>query len=117
MIALAPALVWGWIILKLLLLSSGEIPKFPILMSIPHFDKIIHAVLFGAWATTLLWADKRLFQLKSIIPIILVAVFIYGGLLELIQEFQIEGRTGTMGDLIADCTGAGISLLIGRRII
>lgn len=117
LIAFAPAIFWGWLILKLLLLSSGEIPKFPILLSVPHLDKIIHAVLFGVWAATLLWADKRSIQFSGAFWLILSTVFIYGGALELVQEFQIEGRTGTIGDLIADCTGAVIVLLIGRRLI
>lgn len=112
---LGPSIVWALLILKLLLTQSSELPKFPILFSIPHFDKIVHAILFGVWMATLLWASVRQFESREGWKIALTLVVILGISTELIQEFAVATRHGSVLDLAADIVGALVVLAVLKR--
>ena len=112
---LGPSIVWALLILKLLLTQSSELPRFPILFSIPHFDKIVHAILFGVWMATLLWASVKQFKSKEGWKIALLLVLVLGVSTELIQEFIVVTRHGSMMDLVADITGALVVLAVLNR--
>lgn len=114
---LGPSIVWALLILKLLLTQSSELPKFPILFSIPHFDKIVHAILFGVWMATILWASVKQFQSKEGWKVALPLVLVLGVSTELIQEFAVATRQGSFLDLAADIAGAVVVLaLLNRRM-
>ena len=109
--------MWALLILKLLLTQSSKLPKFPFLFSIPHFDKIIHAILFGVWMTTLLWASARHFKNRKGWKISMVLVLVMGAATELIQEFAVISRQGSALDLAADLAGALLALAVLHRPI
>ncbi|MFT4680581.1 MAG: VanZ family protein [Flavobacteriales bacterium] len=114
---LGPSIVWALLILKLLLTQSSELPRFPILFSIPHFDKIVHSILFGIWMATLLWASVRHFQSTNGWKIALILVLVLGAGTELLQEFSVISREGSVLDLAADFGGALLALAILNRPI
>ncbi len=110
-----PSIVWALLILKLLLSEASALPKFPILFSIPHFDKIIHAILFGVWMATLLWASAKQFHSYKGWKISLILVVILGTSTEVIQEFALATRQGSILDLVADMVGAVLALIVLNR--
>ncbi|MFT4524141.1 MAG: VanZ family protein [Bacteroidia bacterium] len=114
---LGPSIVWALLILKLLLTQSSELPRFPILFSIPHFDKIVHSILFGVWMATLLWASVRHFHTKSGWRVAMILVLVLGASTELIQEFSVISREGSLLDFAADIGGALLALAILNRPI
>ena len=109
---LGPSILWALVILKLLLTSSTKLPRFPILLSIPHLDKIVHAILFGVWMTAMLWASVKQFKTINGWKVALVLVFVMGLSTELIQEFAIVTRLGSAGDFAADVGGGLLALAI-----
>ncbi len=86
-----------------------------------HADKLIHLLLFMIFSLLLIFDARRFFQTSSIQKNIAIAVTLTGlaaGLFtELVQHFLIVGRSGTIGDLIADVGGILIGIGIYKIII
>ena len=103
------AWIWSWVVFglhsipraRLLELPGGE--KFA---STSGSDKAAHVVLFGVFA--FLWSRCFGNRLLTIV----VAGLVYGGALEIYQEWLISGRSGSMADLAADALG----LMIGAGV-
>lgn len=96
-----------------LLLPITGVPKIE---SIPFLDKIIHfiinALLFLVWAS---YAYSR--KLKGIKPInlllLFICIFIYGILIEVIQESLIPTRSADIFDVLANFCG----LILGSLLV
>ena len=107
-----PSVLWAFVILKLLLTSTTKLPRFPILLSIPHFDKVVHAILFGIWMTSLMWASVKQFNSLNGWKVSLALVFLLGISTEVIQQFALVTRQGSIGDFTADVAGGLLALAI-----
>ena len=79
---------------RLLELPGGE--KF---IATSDSDKAAHVVLFGIFA--FLWS--RCFGNRPLT--VIASGLVYGGVLEIYQEWLIPGRSGSMADLVADALG------------
>jgi VanZ family protein len=112
-----PAVGWTIIILLLTLFPASDIPDTP-LNGIPHFDKLVHAGIFGVFV--ILWYGAlfrslsasagremhRSFPLTLLARVILVAVFL-GFLIEVIQkDWKFIHRDFDWYDWLADILGA-----------
>jgi VanZ family protein len=100
-----PAMIWSAFIFVLLIIPNNQLPNEG-LIPIPHFDKLVHFILFGAFAY--LW-NSYLSQLKIFagsarrFGVILFAILIYGLLLEFLQLYT--GRNFDWYDILADSVG------------
>ena len=100
-----PALIWSAFIFVLLMIPSDKLPGEKLII-IPFFDKIVHLILFGAFA--LLWdiylVEYNIFiQKKYRYTLILLGIVLYGWLLEYLQIFA--GRQFDYIDILADMGG------------
>lgn len=84
-------------------------------MNIPHFDKIVHVVLFGG--VTLFWGSYYAFRpapltnwRKPAIVWTLLSIAL-GIVLEYVQLYFIPQRSFDGGDIIADSAGALAALV------
>jgi VanZ family protein len=104
--------LWGILILILCLLPGSEFPPIEVF---PHFDKLIHAYLYGQWMWFFLrWepiiTDKKLVSILSFFVI-------YGISIELIQHFFIANRSFEWADLAANlfgCTFVGTWMFLRK---
>lgn len=107
-----PALAWALIILVVTLMPAPAVPSSGFLDKY-HFDKVVHAVLFGVLLILVLrarggvqgdvgtrWAMVRW-------PALLVICF--GALTEVLQELLPFGRYGDLWDLLADSLGVSLA--------
>lgn len=89
-------------------LSLMREPHFNIDMShIPHFDKVVHGLMYLGLSLILsldLKRDNLNIGLVALITIVLSSV--YGGVIELLQEYYFPPRTGEWLDWAADIAGA-----------
>lgn len=86
----------------------------PHTMPWPHFDKVAHALMFGALATVLVFDTCRHRQKVRLLPAIMsMAISILtGGLIEILQHHMQMGRSGDVADFAADAAGAILMPLI-----
>ncbi len=111
---LLPPLIWALLILVLLLAPPRD--DGPTWFYFPHADKLVHAVLFGVLA----WLMLRSMRTPGIavgLPLlvtVLACTVLFGGLTEWLQHVLPVGRTGDLGDLLADAVGVVIALLVAR---
>lgn len=80
----------------------------------PHFDKFVHFMLYAMLSTTFCFDVVRSYGwnfLKNAgVAFLLPAV--YGGLMELLQEYFFPPRTGDWFDFLADSIGALVAFII-----
>ena len=98
------AALWTAFIVYALSSEPSGIPRFPWLAA-PGVDKVIHAILFGVEAILLFWSFERKPSAAILVGVV-VWCAAFGGVMELVQLFWVEGRTGSIPDLLADAFGA-----------
>ena len=83
-------------------------------------DKIIHASMYGVLAFLVLRAYLKRYELKIFwLVLLLVLTFSYSILMELLQYYFVEYRTGDILDALANLAGitlAAVLILIMRKI-
>jgi len=100
---------WAFIVLILSLLPGGEVEKAKFI-NIPHFDKIVHFVMYYTLNFLLiasLIAKKKL--TKPDVQIFLTALacaLAYGGVMEFVQGMFAVNRSGDIFDFAANTLGA-----------
>lgn len=104
-------LAWLIAIQVLLCLPGNDLPSEEYF--IPHFDKIVHAFLFGGF--TAVWCyyyylkGKPASKLKTIFFVVYLLVCINGIVLEFVQRDYIPFRSFDLGDIIADVLAASVA--------
>ena len=115
---LAP-IAWAAIILFLSIIPSSELPEFS-LWRIFSFDKLVHAAMYGALTFQIMKALIRQYANWTLrynaARISFITSTIYGGLIELYQEFLTPDRYGDWMDLISNIIGAIIGIILFRII-
>ena len=101
-ILLILSIVWMLIIFTLCTLPTSNFPKLKIL----HLDKIVHFGFFFVQSVlfSLLFHFKLCKRYFQIILLSTFCVFVYGGIIEIVQS-QFFNRSGEFEDLIADVLG------------
>jgi VanZ family protein len=98
------AWAWGLLILVVTLLPAQAVPGGGFLGRY-HLDKVVHAVLFGVFIVLVAKALRGSGKRHPLTSALLVALG-YGILTELLQEWAGQGRSGEVGDVVADGVGA-----------
>lgn len=108
-------ILWSVVVLLILFLPGGATPKAPVL--IPHLDKFIHFTIFMILTVLSikgLRPHKRMNRWCISIPqsFTLLAVILFAGASEVVQEQWIPGRGGDIADFIADFLGIFVGVII-----
>jgi hypothetical protein len=77
----------------------------------PFQDKAYHAVAFGCLTGPAVLVLPRRYQLFWLAHMLML-----GGGIEIAQVFGANGRSGSVGDFLADAVGIGAAMGIGRAI-
>ncbi len=111
---LLPAFLWSAIILFIIGIPGSNIPSSS-LFEIPHFDKMIHAGIFGVLSLLLCYGffrqGKKPFSAGFSYTITIAICVIYGGLTEMYQHFYVAGRSGDFLDFVANISGSLAGML------
>jgi VanZ family protein len=113
-----PGVVWFIATVILLTLPGNQFPQDPI-FKIPQQDKIIHVVFFLGLVYLFAYpfrnsiyssSDKRSWFLS-----IAIYAFLYGILIEFIQEYFVPNRSFDVWDIVADTVGCIAGYLYSHR--
>lgn len=98
-------IIWALIILLLCAMPSEDIPDPH--LDIPHLDKVVHFGMFFIMSLLLscVLEHKSRLRLPAIYAIAVLAAFIYGGAIEILQYYYFN-RGGDVWDLSADVIGS-----------
>jgi VanZ family protein len=102
-------LIWLTIICYGFYLPAGKLPKNAFL-NIPHFDKIVHFILFFVLCL-LLFKPLKYLKTNHII-LSPVSSLILAALIELTQQWLSKSRHSNISDFIANVTGIIAALVI-----
>lgn len=102
------------IIILFLSLAPGDITREAPSFYFPGIDKVIHAVMYGLFTILALYEFFKHIRLNFLpFLFIIVAVFFYSILMEIMQHYFVESRSGEVNDVLANLTG----ILIGASLI
>jgi len=105
-------LLWALFIFILCSIKMGNVGHSPLFF--PGFDKITHCGLF--FVLVVLYCTGYIKKRGpanlnlAICVIIIIAAFIYGGTIELLQAYVFTWRSGEWSDLFADTLGASMAI-------
>ena len=105
-------LVWLLVLVYLSLRPNLKGPE----IQIPYFDKLAHLGFYFVASLLFLTAlDKTsLVSIKTtnkILWTLLIHLFL-GGVIEVIQEYYVSGRSGEFADFLANASGISIAILL-----
>jgi VanZ family protein len=100
-------ILWSLVIAYLCFAPSDGFRKVPIL--IPHLDKVVHFIMFFILGMLIEALKISRINVVTLIGLPLLGI-IYGGLIELVQHFLIDGRHGDWVDWLADSIGLFIGI-------
>ncbi|MDL2231758.1 VanZ family protein [Porphyromonadaceae bacterium OttesenSCG-928-L07] len=109
-ILLTRNIIWATIIFVLCTMPGDRLPDPR--LDIPYMDKMVHFGMFFIMALLLCneleyqthWRKRRIYMIA------VGVVFLYGGVIEIMQEYWFE-RSGDIWDLLADVFGAIVGCL------
>lgn len=109
-----PGIAWFFMVGILTLMPAKDVPEVGWMDSIPNFDKIVHAGLFGglAFLFCLPFVQSH-FSLKlkiSYLVRISLATVVWGITIEFLQKFYVPSRDFDLLDWAADSVGVIIAL-------
>jgi len=101
--------LWGILIFVLTGLPGSVLPKLPTYLDLFQPDKLVHIFVFGVLSLLLLFSFRKpgtpeFIQHHPLLISFLVSLFV-AGTTELLQEFLIPMRTGSIWDFIANMAG------------
>lgn len=110
-----PALAWAILIAAVLFAPPAAVPSWPPLP--PHFDKLIHALLFAVLAGLVAraLALRRRRSARRVVALTFALCVGYGVATELAQR-RFFDRSAELGDLAADAAGAALALTLRQRL-
>ncbi len=104
----------------ILVLSLSDSDKFEsISISLfPHADKIVHLLMYGTLMFSLLIGNRKWLSLNVVKYAILSSVaFSYGIIIELLQKYLTNDRSGELLDVLFNLAGIIVAVLIWLLII
>ena len=91
--------------LAVLFAPAADVPLAP-----PNVDKVVHASLFAALASTGRWAGVG----RTVLAMLLVA---YGAVSEVLQAVTPLARSGSVTDWLADVAGVLVGLALWEWLV
>lgn len=117
------SLLWAVLILIMSGLPGNSLPQSS-LWSIPQFDKIVHMCLYfplGFFLTAEFRVNHVNYLKKWSIPITLFIVALYGGLIEIGQDYLFYQRSADWFDFFSDIVGGALGIaffyLLGNKLL
>ncbi|GAC1311950.1 MAG: hypothetical protein NVSMB24_32530 [Mucilaginibacter sp.] len=105
-----PAILWALFVFIMCTIKLGDAGNSPLFF--PGFDKLVHCGFFFLLVVMYCYGSIRQqssvplpYKSKRVIIFTLVAI-LYGGIIELLQNYIFTWRTGDWADLFADSVGA-----------
>jgi len=103
-----PALLWAFFIFVMCTIKLGRVPSAPIFFE--GFDKLVHCGFFFVQVVFIAYglirgSNSYTFRYEQLIIPILLSL-IYGGLIEILQNYFFTWRSGEWDDFFADTVGA-----------
>ncbi len=115
---LAP-LFWAGIILFISSIPSNDLPDFSF-WTLLSFDKFAHLAMYSVLSFQVIKSCIRQYANKKIryyaVRVTFVTCTIYGGMIELFQEYVLLDRTGDWMDLIANIVGIILGIVLFKLI-
>lgn len=112
------AIAWALLIAFLCLTPGKALPQWE-WADLLSVDKLVHVFMFGILSYLLArglrdrearaWPDRKVLLVAGMLS------FVYGGLMELLQEFPGLGRRGDLVDLTANTIGAVVGSYVVCR--
>jgi VanZ family protein len=93
------------------LMPSYDLPSFTIF---PEIDKVVHICMYLGLSFLACWSFEIRRDRMKPLYFMLVTVFMYGILMEVLQRTMHNGRNFDFRDMIANLTGAIVGILIYR---
>lgn len=101
-----PVTIWLLVILLLSGYPGNHVPKIPIW----QFDKLVHAIIYSVLSILLIIAFQNQYikEDKRFQVIILITLFgiLFGGFMEILQQYIFINRSGNWYDFFANTFGA-----------
>ena len=101
------------VIALLSLLPSYDIPDIQLF---PGADKLVHMCMYLGLSVLACWSYDISHHRMKFMYLLLVGVFMYGVLMEILQRTMHNGRSFDFKDMIANLTGAIIGLVIYKYL-
>jgi VanZ family protein len=97
-------------------MNTESLPK----VEMTDFDKLVHLLIFGALAGLVFFENSCYFKQKVSFKTIFIGSFLFpllfGGLIEVFQEYFISNRTGDWLDFLFDGIGIFFVFVLCRLI-
>ncbi|HMT30894.1 MAG TPA: VanZ family protein [Bacteroidia bacterium] len=110
---------WAGIILFLSSIPSNDLPDFSF-WTIFSFDKFAHTAMYMVLSFQVMKACVRQyanwFLRYNAVKVTFISVTVYGGLIELFQEYMLTDRYGDWMDLLCNVLGAIIGIVLFKWI-
>lgn len=111
-------LIWTIVTIILLCLPGSAFPGDGLFFTIPHFDKVVHVILFGGivllWAFYFFFKKLRSSYLQFVIVVIVLSAITLGVCMEYIQLRYVPNRAFDKGDIWANTIS---SILFGTLFL
>lgn len=115
-----PGIAWFFLVAVLVFLPGSDLPKIEWL-GIPHFDKLVHAGLFGGIVFLFCMPFFRGYSYKAkcvlIFLLISLLTILWGLAVEFIQKYFVYGRSFDWYDWLADSVGVVCALILSLFIL
>jgi VanZ family protein len=115
---LAP-LAWALLILFFSTIPSADLPDFSF-WTLVSFDKFAHVVMYAVLSFQVMKGSIRQYANKMLrynaTKVAVISSIIYGGAIELFQEYMLTDRYGSFLDMLANIIGAFLGIVIFRWI-
>lgn len=101
----------------ILLLSTAPLSGHK-LTTIAHADKVIHLFMYLFFTCVLFYDYSRNYTVKTVrsYALLLLLPILYGGLMEIVQEFLTISRSADGFDILANSAGTVLGLAISATI-
>jgi len=116
-----PAFAWGMLILAVISIPAGSIPKTA-LFQFPHFDKVVHFSMFAVFGILLFVGffnnmGRGATAAWKHVSASLFAGILFGVLTEYLQFCCIESRHGNLADVFTNSFGTifGVFMMVITR--
>ena len=110
---LLPTFLWFLMTIKLLL-TTNPVEGDSFLLNIPFGDKVGHFGIFGILTALLMFSlcGGKFFdnQRKSIVTVVLIVIFSWGAMTEVLQGLLLDAREGDFWDFVADASAGVIGI-------
>lgn len=107
------SLASGLLIAILSLIPGDQLPE----SDIKYLDIVVHVGMYGTWIIIFARENLQFSVANSRYNYVAALLFvIFGGVIELLQEFLVLGRYGTWSDFFANAMGCLLGLIIARML-